>query len=187
MRVQVKVREFMDLVSLARHCACPLIHLIHLGVWVGVACARAPAVLGVSASASSFASAPASFALVAHARSTLMHDAHNSWSDTGRVQGPTGRRSSKGGVSGPAEDLRLVAEVAAGVKFRPAGGVREQVAGSLPRRQAGQGEVWSHLPSTRRFLTPDSRHLNVDWAPGNQWAGRRCVPLHGQGFGCLKG
>ena len=32
-----------------------------------------------------------------------------------------------------------VREVEAGVNFRPAGGVREQVAGSLPRRQPGTG------------------------------------------------
>ena len=63
----------------------------------------------------------------------------NSWSDTGRVQGPTVRRCTKGGVSGPAEDLRPVSEVEVGVNFRPAGGVRGQVAGSLPRRQPGTG------------------------------------------------
>ena len=34
-------------------------------------------------------------------------------------QGPTGRRRTKGGVSGPAEDLRPVSEVEAGVNFRP--------------------------------------------------------------------
>ena len=70
---------------------------------------------------------------------TSMHalTAHNSWSDTGRVQGPTGRRSTKSGVSGPAEDLRPVSKVETGVNFRPAGGVRGQVAGSLPRRQSG--------------------------------------------------
>ena len=68
-----------------------------------------------------------------------MHDAcSNSWSDTVR-KGPTGRRCTKGGVSGPAEDLRHVSEVEAGVNFRPAGGVRGQVAGSLPRRQPGTG------------------------------------------------
>ena len=39
-------------------------------------------------------------------------------------QGPTRRKGSKGGVSGPAEDLRHVSEVEAGVNFRPAGGVR---------------------------------------------------------------
>ena len=60
-----------------------------------VACARMPAVPGVSATASSSASAPASLAVVAHACSTPMHAAHNSWSDTGRVQGPTGRRRPK--------------------------------------------------------------------------------------------
>ena len=38
----------------------------------------------------------------------------------------------------------------AGVNFRPAGGVREQVAGSLP----GVGKVRTRLPSTRRFLFP---------------------------------
>ena len=63
----------------------------------------------------------------------------NSWSDTVRVQGPTGTRRVKGGVSGPAEDLRPVSEVAAGVNFRPAGVVRGQVAGSLPGRQPGTG------------------------------------------------
>ena len=78
-----------------------------------------------------------------HARYTVspMHDvnAQNSWSDTGSFQGPRGRKRSKGGVSGPAEDLRPVSEVEAGVNFRPAGGVRGQVAGSLPRRQPGTG------------------------------------------------
>ena len=77
--------------------------------------------------------------LCMHDDDTPMHDAHNSWSDTGRVQGPTGRRCTKGGVSGPAEDLRPVAEVEAGVNFRLAGGVRGQVAGSLPRKQPGTG------------------------------------------------
>ena len=63
----------------------------------------------------------------------------NSWLDTVRSQGPTGRRCTKGGVSGPAEDLRPVSEVKAGVNFRPAGRVRGQVAGSLPGRQPGTG------------------------------------------------
>ena len=72
--------------------------------------------------------------LLLHMRSTPMHVAVKSWSDTGRVQGPTGRRSTKGGGSCPAEDLRPVSEVEAGVKFRPIGAVRRQVAGSLPRR-----------------------------------------------------
>ena len=50
----------------------------------------------------------------------------------------------------PVEDLRPVSEVEAGVNFRPAGGVREQVAGSTSqeatrhRNQASQRRVWSH-------------------------------------------
>ena len=64
----------------------------------------------------------------------------NSWSDTVRLQGPTRRRrGTKGGVSGPAEDFLPVSEVEAGVNFRPAGGARGQVAGSLPGRQPGTG------------------------------------------------
>ena len=79
-------------------------------------------------------------AAVAHAHASILHDArHNSWSDTGSLQGPRGRKRVKGGVSGPAEDLRPVSEVAAGVNFRPAGGVRGQLAGPLPRRQPGTG------------------------------------------------
>ena len=58
--------------------------------------------------------------------------------DEGR-QGPTRRKGTKSGVSGQAEDLRPVSEVEAGVNFRPAGGVRGQVAGSLPRWQPGTG------------------------------------------------
>ena len=52
-----------------------------------VACARVSALPVVSASSSSFAVAPASLADVAHVRSTPMHVAYNSWSDTGRVKG----------------------------------------------------------------------------------------------------
>ena len=99
--------------------------------------ARAPAAALVAR-----CSAPSSSAvgLCMHAHGSLVHDAcSNSWSDTVRSQGPTGRRCTKGGVSGPAEDLRPVSEVEAGVNFRPAGGVRGQVAGSLPRRQPGTG------------------------------------------------
>ena len=48
-------------------------------------------------------------------------------------------------------------------------------------------EVWSHLPSTRRFLVSNSCHLGADWASGNQWAGRRCVEPHSRGFGLRVG
>ena len=55
-------------------------------------------------------------------------------------QGPSRRRRcTKGGVSEPAEDLRPVSEVEAGVKVRPAGGVRGQVVGHLPSRQPSSG------------------------------------------------
>ena len=83
----------------------------------------------------------------------------------------------------------FVSELEAGVNFRPAGVVRGQVAGSIPRRQPGTctrrvREVRSHLPSTRRFLVSNSCHLDTDWTSGNQWAGRRCVIPHDRGFGC---
>ena len=54
-------------------------------------------------------------------------------------QGPRERKRVKGGVSSPAEDFLPVSEVEAGVNFRPAGGAREQVAGSLPKKQPGTG------------------------------------------------
>ena len=59
-------------------------HSRHDSSWgVGVvAGARVSALPGVSATASSSASAFVSVAAVAHARSTPMHDAHNSCSDT---------------------------------------------------------------------------------------------------------
>ena len=58
-------------------------HSRHNSSWgVGVvAGARVSALPGVSATASSSASASVSVAAVAHARSTPMHDAHNSCSD----------------------------------------------------------------------------------------------------------
>ena len=127
-----------------------------------VACACVSAVPGVSATASSSAAAPASLAVVAHARSTPLLVAVNSWSDTGRVQGPTARRSTKGGISGPAEDLRPVSELKAGVNFRPAGGIRGQVAGSLPRRQPGKGTRWVREGAVTLSLHPE--------VPGTQFA-----------------
>ena len=55
------------------------------------------------------------------------------------MYGSHGHNEGQRWVSGPAEDLRPVSEVEAGVNFRPAGGSRRQVAGSLPRRQPGTG------------------------------------------------
>ena len=106
------------------------------------ACARASCLAGACAGAAARVcpvSSSSAVSAVVHAHATTLHSAHNSWSDTVRVQGPTGTRRVKGGVYGPAEDLRPVSEVEAGVNFRPAGGVRGQVAGSLPRRQPGTG------------------------------------------------
>ena len=156
------------------------------------ACAPASCFAGACAGAAARVcpvSSSSAVSAVVHAHTTTLHSAHNSWSDTGRVKGPTGRGCTKGGVSSPAEDLRPVSEVEAGVNFRPAGGVRGQVAGSLPRRQPGAGTRRVRegvvTPSLhRRFLTPDSRHLDVGWTSDNQWAGRRCVVPHDRGFGC---
>ena len=74
---------------------------------------------------------------------------------------PTGTKRVKGGVSGPAEDLRPVAEVAAGVILRPAGGVRGQVAGSLSRKQPGAG--------TRRLRVGVDTHSLHPEVPGIQF------------------
>ena len=65
-------------------------------------------------------------------------------------------RVRTGGVSGPAEDLRPVSEVEAGVIFRPTGGVRGQVAGPRPRRQPGTG-----TRQVRRGAVTPSLHLEV--------------------------
>ena len=59
----------------------------------------------------------------------------------GRVESRVPREGGVPKVGFPvgAEDLRPVSEVDAGVNFRPAGVVRVQVAGLLPRRQPGTG------------------------------------------------
>ena len=88
------------------------------------ACARSVArrVAAAPARVCPGSSSPAVSAAVAHAHASILHGALvNSWSDTVRLHGPTGTRRVKGGVSSPAEDLRPVSEVEAGVNFRPAG------------------------------------------------------------------
>ena len=131
-------------------------------------------------------SPPAVSAPVAHAHASILHGVRNSGGtgglltvqrstsycleDTVRVQGPTGRRRVKGGVSSPA--------VFGGRSQVPfPGGNQAQVPGRAR-------EVWSHLPSTRRFLVSNSCHLGADWTSGNRWAVRRCVKPHDRGFGC---
>ena len=75
---------------------------------------------------------------------------------TRRVQGPTGRRCTKGGVSGPAEDLRLVSEVEAGVNFRPAGGVR--------------GRLQVHFPGGNQAQEPGESGCGHTFPPpGGSW------------------
>ena len=151
-----------------------------------VACARDFALPAASASASSSAFSPASLAVVAHARSSPMHYAHNSWSDTGRVQGLTGTgRCTKGGVSGPSEDLRPVSEVEAGVNFRPPRGVRGQVAGFTSQeatRHRYQASVKGRCGHTSPPPGGAWYPIRVTWirigTSGNQWAGRRCVEPH---------
>ena len=87
---------------------------------------------------------------------------------TGR-QGPTGTKRVKGGVSGPAEDLRPVAEVVAGVNFRPAGGVRRQVVGSLSGKQPGTGTRTSKGSVVTPSLHPEvPDSLSVSPGPGKR-------------------
>ena len=147
------MRESLDFAALIRHCACMPINSLNSSGSVDVdACARVAAALPAAAVASCAGTSPAlrSSASVAHASVSSLHS--NSWSDTARVKGPTGRRCTKGGVSGPAEDLLPVSEVEAGVNFRPAGGVRGQVADFSPREatrhwyQACQGRCGHTFP-----------------------------------------
>ena len=156
---------------------------------MGVACVgSAPAAVAPLASVfSSPCPLAARVAVAVHARRTVspMHDvyAHNSWSDTvwnsrctgGLLtsynlevgsQGPTGRKSVKGGVSGPAEDLRPVSEVEAGVNFRPAGRVRRQVAGSIPRRQPGTGTRQGKGSVVTPSLHPEVSGIQFVSSPG---------------------
>ena len=141
------------------------------GSWSS-ACARSVArrVAAAPARVCPGSSSSAVSAAVAHAHASVLHGASvNSWSDTVRLHGPTGTRRVKGGVSRPAEDLRPVSEVEAGVNFRPAGRVRGQVAGSLPGKQPGAGS----RPNKGSVVTP-SLHpevpdsLSVSPGPGKR-------------------
>ena len=128
--------------------------------------ARAPAALTAARRVAPFS---AVVGLGMHGNGTSVHDACNSWSDTGRSQGPTGRRRTKGGVSSPAEDLRPVSEVEAGVNFRPAGWVRGQVAGSLLGRQPGTGTRRNKGSVVTPSLHPEvPGSLSVSPGPGER-------------------
>ena len=166
LRLQVRVKEPLDCLIEVFESDFPSLpnsshaHNSFLGS-LSSACARrvARCVAAAPARVCLGSSSPAVSVAVAHVHASILHGArnsgctggllhvqrstsyclNNSWSDTGRVQGPTGTRRVKGGVSGPAEELRPVSEVEAGVNFRVARGVRGQVAGSIPRRQPGTG------------------------------------------------
>ena len=87
-------------------------------------------------------------------------------------------------MSGPAEDLRPVSEVEAGVNFRPAGGVRGQVAGSLPRSKPGTGTKRAREGAVTPSLhpeVPDTRFTS----PGRELGVRQSMGwTHDRGFGC---
>ena len=142
-----------------------------LGSWSS-ACARSVArrVAAAPARVCPGSSSSAVSAAVAHAHASVLHGASvNSWSDTVRLHGPTCTRRVKGGVSRPAEDLRPVSEVEAGVNFRPAGRVRGQVAGSLPGKQPGAGSrpiKGSVVTPSLHPEVPDS--LSVSPGPGKR-------------------
>ena len=147
MRPQVRVKESLDCLMSSESEFPPLPNSSHAhnschrlstsacarASWSAAACAGAVArVCPVSSSSAESA--------VVHAHATTLHNAQNSWSDTGRVKGPTGRRCTKGGVSGPAEDLRPVSEVGDRGKFsagRRCTGAGLQV--HFPGRQPGTG------------------------------------------------
>ena len=158
------------------------------------ACARASCLAGACAGAAArVCSVSSSSAAVAHAHASTLHGAHNSWSDTARVQGPTGTREGQK-VGFPAEDLLPVSEVGGRGKFSAgAGGCTGAGCRFTSRKatrhryQACQGRCGHTFPSTWRFLIPSSCHLGADWASGNRWAGRRCVKPQSRGFGCQQG
>ena len=102
--------RFVGAVSAARGSASPPVT-----TWKGSA--RASCLAGACAGAAARVcpvSSSSAVSAVAHAHASTLHGAHNSWSDTVRVQGPTWRKRVKGGISGPAEDLRPVSEEEAG-------------------------------------------------------------------------
>ena len=190
----VSAGESEGIIGLSRcsESAFPSLNSSRLGS-LSSACARRVAcrVAAAPARVCPGSSSSAVSAAVARMHASTLHDAcSNSWSDTVRVQGPTGRRCTKGGVSSPAEDLLPVSEVEAGVNFRPAGGARGQVAGSLPRRQPGTGarqvkgsvvtpSLHPEVPGIQ-FVSPG---YGLDIRQSMGWT-KVCVEPHGPEFGC---
>ena len=175
------------------------------------ACARAACALpGAAAPHPCSTVARLSDVVVAHAHASPMHRARNSggtggllpvqrstsyclensWSDTVRVQGPTGTK--RGQRWGFQSGRRFAPCLRGGGRGKFSAGRRCTGAGcrftsqeaTRHGYQARSGEVRSHLPSTRKFLVSNSCHLDTDWTSDNQSAGRRCVDTHGRGSGC---
>ena len=69
--------------------------------------------------------------------------------------------------------MRPVSEVEAGVNFRPAGSVRGQVAGSLPRRQPGAGTRRQRVGVATPSLHPEvpDTPIRVTWT----WVGHQAT------------
>ena len=135
-----------------------------------VASARVSAVLVVSATASSSASAFVFVAGVAHARSTPMHDAHNSWSDTAmnslRVQRST--RYNLQGVVAPNSRRKVRQCCTVGSRYA------EQTVDMSPAPAAGTyrrsaGTVHAQRQVPRKRLAESS---GVDTGPGPGPGGR---------------
>ena len=188
-RLQVSVQESLDCVrsrSLILHCSSPLIHPRVLAcLHVRAVCAPPAAAAAVAAHRSCSSAALVSLASAAHAVVSPLHS--NSWSDTVRLQGPhchkerqrwsfrTGRRFAsclRGGGRGKFSAGRRCA--GAGCRFT------SRTATSL-RYQEGKERCGHTFPPPG-----GSRHLDVDWALGNRWAGRRCVKPHIREFGCSR-
>ena len=174
MRLQVKVREFVDFVSLARRCASPLSHLIYLGVWL---------VLPVHVSLRCLVLLrllPHLLLLLRLLRLLHMRDPHPCMTHTIRGRTRVGFRVPReGGV--PKVGFPVRPKIC--VLFQR---WRQGLIFGWPAVYGYQAcqERCGHTFPPQRFLTPDLCHLDTDWTSGNQWAGRRCVEPHGRRFGC---
>ena len=104
---QSRVNSFMGGAAHARARVSPA---------VAAPVSAAPALFPLSSLGRALVSSGAAVA-DAHATTFTLHGASNSWSDTVRVRGPKSRKRSKGGVSGPAEDLLPVSEGGGRGKF----------------------------------------------------------------------
>ena len=176
LRLQVSVQESLDCVrslSLFLHCPSQLMH-----PWV-LACLHVRALLVLHLLLLLLHLVLAHLLLLPLLHMRLSHS--NSWSDTGRFHGPTGTRSVKGGVSGPAEDLRPVSEVEAEVKFsgRPAvyGGRLQvrfpEVCGTTRSR------IWVRKGSARTRMLPENLdHLRVGWISRGTYETAWVAPGH---------